>query len=164
MSIDEFLLNIMISQMQRDQIQLALGSYKCSNKTIKFFHCPPPTGYHYNYIWTRYPLPTTRMWNLLSIFDPPAYTCFFTSLTLTVILMKFYTHLLKKFGSYQTYSEWMILVPTEYFENILYSLRLKYSFSLEISEQVNRKTSFISRGFSIKLLFTWHCFFGGILL
>ena len=120
MSIDEFLLNIMISQMQRDQIQLALGSYTCSNKNIQFFHCPPPTGYHYNYIWTRYPLPTTRMWNLLSIFDPPAYTCFFTSLTLTVILMKFYTHILKKFGSYQTYSEWLILVPTEYFENIIF--------------------------------------------
>ena len=142
MSIDEFLLNIMISQMQRDQIQLALGSYKCSNKTIKFFHCPPPTGYHYNYIWTRYPLPTTRMWNLLSIFDPPAYTCFFTSLTLTVILMKFYTHILKKFGSYQTYSEWLILVPTEYFENIIFFFWILLLVLRYLNKSTERQVSF----------------------
>ena len=62
------------------------------------------------HIFTRYPLPTTRMWNLLSIFDPPAYTCFFSSLALTVLIMKLYTYLGSKIGL-DNASEEFILIP-----------------------------------------------------
>ena len=59
----------------------------------KIIQCTHPVTFEPLHIWTRYPLSTTRMWNMMSIFDVPAYICFFTSLTLTVVLMKFYTYL-----------------------------------------------------------------------
>ena len=73
-------------------------------------HCNHGLMYIPMHWFTRYPLPTTRVWNPLSMFDPPAYTCFFTSLALTVILLKAYSYLGTKMGL-TTISEEIILVP-----------------------------------------------------
>ena len=76
----------------------------------KFAHCSQATTFHPRYIWTRYPLPTTRMWNLFSVFDPPAYACFFTVLSLTAAITKLYTALGAQLGL-GTATEELILIP-----------------------------------------------------
>ena len=68
-------------------------TWSCGPNFIEKVHCSHPVHYTPLHFFTRYPLPTTRMWNLLYIFDIPGYICFFTSLTLTVVIMKFYTYL-----------------------------------------------------------------------
>ena len=96
---------------------MALDIQACSHidyntlpPSVMKLHCNHGQMYIPMHWFTRYPLPTTRMWNLLSIFDPPAYTCFFTSLALTVILLKAYSYLGTKMGL-TTISEEIILVP-----------------------------------------------------
>ena len=84
--------------------------YNTLPPSVMKLHCNHGQMYIPMHWFTRYPLPTTRMWNLLSIFDPPAYTCFFTSLALTVILLKAYSYLGTKMGL-TTISEEIILVP-----------------------------------------------------
>ena len=106
-----------ILQIQNNQVQLVFGDLQCTEKSIKIVHCLPPTQFGYNYLWTRYPLATTRMWNLLSIFDPPAYTCFFTSLVLTVVFMKIYSYLGSRLGLDQV-TEDFILIPIGYIHNL----------------------------------------------
>ena len=87
------------------------AGWKCVESTlIGIINCASAYSYAPYQIFTRHPLPTTRMWNLLSIFDPPAYTCFFTSLALTVLFMKFYSYLGKSMGL-ETVTEEIILVP-----------------------------------------------------
>ena len=76
----------------------------------EFALCAQATGFEPYYIWTRYPLPTTRMWNLLVVFDPPAYAAFFTSLTLTAALMKLFTLVGSRLGL-GTVSQEIILLP-----------------------------------------------------
>ena len=95
----------------KNESDLVIDKWKCSPDLIEFVNCPHPVGYGHDHFWTRYPLPSTRMWNLLSIFDIPGYICFFTSLTLTVVIMKFYTYLGSKMGL-ETVTEEFILIPT----------------------------------------------------
>ena len=94
----------------KNESDLVLMRWWCMPTVIKFAHCTPPVMYGPYHFFTRYPLPSTRMWNLLSIFDIPAYICFFTSLTLTVVIMKFYTYLGSKMGL-ETVTEEFILIP-----------------------------------------------------
>ena len=47
------------------------------------------------YFWSRYPIPTTKFWNLLELFDPPSYFLTWFTLTLVVIVMK----ILTKYGA-----------------------------------------------------------------
>ena len=135
---------------------------QCTEKSIKVVHCPPPTQFGYNYLWTRYPPATTRMWNLLSIFDPPAYTCFFTSLVLTVVLLKIYSFLGSRLGLDQVTEEF-ILIPIGYNNLSNKNLWLYIIYRFKVNEVVKAPNLF-SPGFSIQLLKTWHCIFGGILL
>ena len=97
----------------KNQSDLVIDKWGCSHNFIKFVHCPHPVLYAPDHFWTRYPLPATRMWNLMSIFDIPSYICFFTSLTLTVVFMKFYTYLGSKMGL-ETMTEEFILIPIRY--------------------------------------------------
>ena len=118
--------------------------------------------YHF---FSRYPLATTRMWNLLSIFDPPAYANFFISLTLTVVLLKVYTYFGTKLGM-DTVTEEFILVPTRYTDNMYLSMYCTTNQTLcrfEIVDVGNTQHLF-SIGISFKLLHIWHCLFGGVLL
>ena len=94
----------------RDESDLVIDIWRCRPTLIKFVNCPHPVHYGPRHFFTRYPLPSTRMWNLLSIFDIPAYICFFTSLTLTVVFMKFYTYLGLKMGLESVTKEF-ILIP-----------------------------------------------------
>ena len=97
--------------MVKNQSDLLIDNWGCSPELINVVHCLPPIQFGPYHFWTRYPLPSTRMWNLLSIFDIPGYICFFTSLTLTVVFMKFYTYLGSKMGL-ETVTEEFILIPT----------------------------------------------------
>ena len=94
----------------KDESDLVIDNWVCKSSLIKFVHCTHPVTYGPDHFWTRYPLPATRMWNLMSIFDIPAYICFFTSLTLTVVFMKFYTYLGSKMGL-ESVTEEFILIP-----------------------------------------------------
>ena len=102
---------IFFMQILDGHCNVAFGGNFCDHKIIKEVHCQVPTRYNVMYLWTRHPLRTTRMWNLLSIFDPPAYTCFFSSLLMTVVLLKLYTFLGRKLGLLESsYSE-LVLIP-----------------------------------------------------
>ena len=94
----------------KNQSDLVIERWICGLSLIIIVHCPHPVQYGPTHFFTRYPLPSTRMWNLMSIFDIPAYICFFTSLTLTVVFMKFYTYLGSKMGL-ETVTEEFILIP-----------------------------------------------------
>ena len=94
----------------KNQSDLVIDVWACRPYQIKVVHCTHPVRYSPEHFFTRYPLPSTRMWNLMSIFDIPAYICFFTSLSLTVVIMKFYTYLGSMMGL-ETVTEEFILIP-----------------------------------------------------
>ena len=97
-------------QILKNESDLVIEGWRCGGQLIDIVHCPHPTMYAPEYFWTRYPLPATRMWFLFSIFDIPGFICFFTSLTLTVVIMKFYTYLGSKMGL-ESVTEEFILIP-----------------------------------------------------
>ena len=103
-------------KLQSNEADLVVTNWGCQGyefadmKLGEFAHCAQPKGFQPRYIWTRYPLPTTRMWNLLVVFDPPAYAAFFTSLTLTAAVMQLYTALGSRLGL-DSASEELILLP-----------------------------------------------------
>ena len=84
--------------------------YEFKNGLGDFAHCAIATNFLPQYIWTRYPLPTTRMWNLLYVFDLPAYAAFFTVLSLTAAMMKLFSMIGSKLGLGTTTKE-VILIP-----------------------------------------------------
>ena len=95
----------------------ACQGYQFADEELgKFAHCAQPTAFVPRYIWTRYPLPTTRMWNLLYVFDPPGYACLLTSLTLTAAIMKLYSALGSRLGL-DTASEELIFIPLRFANN-----------------------------------------------
>ena len=102
---------IFFLQLINNQSDLWVDAWNCRKELIPFVNCPHSTHFWPPYFWTRFPLPTTRMWNLLSIFDPPAYACFFSSLILTVVFMKVFAVLGTKMGL-DSESEELILIPT----------------------------------------------------
>ena len=52
-------------------------------------------GFQPMYFWSRYPIPTTKFWNLLELMDPPSYFFAWFTLTAVVVVMK----ILTKYGS-----------------------------------------------------------------
>ena len=112
----KFFLNKSFFKLQANEADIVVAAIPCQGymfaekKLGEFAHCAQPTGFLPRYIWTRYPLPTTRMWNLLVVFDPPAYAAFFTSLSLTAAVMQLYTALGSRLGL-DSASEELILLP-----------------------------------------------------
>ena len=104
-------MSLQIINEKKYDFHLAIEPWSCKQKDlIGQVNCAHPIHYGKYYFWTRYPLNTTRMWNLLSIFDIPAYVCFFSSLALTVALLKLYSYFGVKTGL-NVVTEEFILVP-----------------------------------------------------
>ena len=98
----------------KNEADVLVSNNACEKYFVYYIGCPHPHYYNPKYFWTRHPRPTTRMWLLLSVLDPPAYACFFTSLTLTVVFMKLYTYFGKRMGL-SCASEELTLIPFRFF-------------------------------------------------
>ena len=126
---------------------MASATYIAVGGTLfKSLHSTQARYYVYIHFFTRYPRPKSRMWFLLSLFDPQAYANFFTVIILTFLLLKIFAYLGLKLGLNNA-SEDVFLFPA----------RLKLV-------DVGHSPRLCAPGFSFKFFFICFCLFGGILL
>ena len=67
---------------------LAVRSFKFNHGRIKVTHFLPAVGYKPMYWWTRYPLETTKMWELVNLFTPASWLWTFLSIASIVVSLK----------------------------------------------------------------------------
>ena len=101
---------------------------------IKVAHALPAVKYQPRYFFTRYPLETTKMWNLIYLFTPTCWMWTFLSIASIVISLKIFNMIGTRLGL-NLLSEEITLYPFRYGEvskkekNVEFSIfRTKYSF------------------------------------
>ena len=67
---------------------LAVRGFAVNYGRIKVANFLPPVTFKPQYWWTRYPLETTRMWNLIYLFSPASWMWTFLSIASIVISLK----------------------------------------------------------------------------
>ena len=70
---------------------LAIFDFAVNNGRIKVAHFLPAVGYQPKYWWIRYPLETTKMWNLIYLFTPTSWMWTFLSIASIVITFKIFS-------------------------------------------------------------------------
>ena len=76
----------------------------------KVGHCPPSVYYEPQYWWTRYPVETSKFWNLTKLFRPEAWMWTFLSFFLITVTLWFASLLGTKVGL-NVGSEEVALIP-----------------------------------------------------
>ena len=74
-----------------DEADLAVFGFSCTYERSKIALCPPAVNYYPDYFYTRYPLETTKMWNLVKLLTPISWTWTFTAIISIVMVLKYFT-------------------------------------------------------------------------
>ena len=72
------------------KVDLAVFGFALNLGRIKVAHFLPAVGYKPHYKYTRYPLETTKMWNLIYLFTPTSWMWSFLSIVSIVISLKMF--------------------------------------------------------------------------
>ena len=89
---------------------LAVKGFAVNSGRIKVAHFLPAVKYQPRYFWTRYPLETTKMWNLIYLFTPDSWMWTFLSIASIVIAFKIFSIIGKRLGL-NLLTEEITLVP-----------------------------------------------------
>ena len=93
-----------------NEADFATHGLGCTYGRNKVVNCPPAVVFLPSYFFTRYPLETTKVWNLLKLLSPTSWIWTISSILIIVISLKAFS----SFGIYQgcSYSSQEItLVP-----------------------------------------------------
>ena len=74
-----------------DEADMAVFGFGCTYGRSKVALCPPAMTYEPHYFFTRYPLETTKLWNLLNLLTPTSWIWTFSSIFSIVIMLKILT-------------------------------------------------------------------------
>ena len=97
-------------QIESGEADLTMpGNYACTRQRMAVAHCQVLTFEPY-YFWSRYPIETTKFWNMLELMDPPSYFFTWATLTAVVVVMKIMTKYGMRLGLTSATSE-IICVP-----------------------------------------------------
>ena len=97
---------------------LALQGFTVNYGRIKVAHFLPSIGYQPRYWWTRYPLETTKMWNLIYLFTPTSWMWTFLSIASIIVSLKIISMIGKRLGL-NVLSEEITLFPFRYAEQLM---------------------------------------------
>ena len=75
-------------KIEMKKADLAVQGFAVNPGRIKVAHFLPAVGYQPQYWWTRYPLETTKMWNLIYLFTPTSWMWTFLSIASIVVSLK----------------------------------------------------------------------------
>ena len=86
-----------LNQIESGEADLALPLLACTRQRMAVAHCQV-LRYDPFYFWSRYPIETTKFWNMLELMDPPSYFFTWATLTAVVVVMKIMTKYGTKLG------------------------------------------------------------------
>ena len=89
----------------------------CSNDKIQVVHCPPPIMFGPEYFFSRYPLETSRLFNLKNLLTPGSWFVYFITIISVIISLKLSCHIGVKLGL-NTITEEIALVPFRFIKHI----------------------------------------------
>ena len=92
---------------------LAVRGFAVNHGRIKVANFLPAVTFKPQYWWTRYPLETTKMWNLIYLFTPTSWMWTFLSIASIVISLKIFSMIGTRIGL-NLISEEITLVPFRY--------------------------------------------------
>ena len=97
------------NQIESGDADLAVSGYACTRQRMVVAHCQV-LFFEPLYFWSRYPIETTKFWNMLELMDPPSYFFTWATLTAVVVVMKIMTKYGMRLGLTSATSE-IICVP-----------------------------------------------------
>ena len=153
----------MIVKIEKKKADLAVWGFGVNQGRIKVAHFLPSVMYQPHYWWTRYPLPTTRMWNIIYLFTPASWMWTFLSIASIVILLKIASMIGERLGIILVLKE-ITLFPFWYLfhPSVNFKYRIPPVFRIRIVEApTGDRDTFFSRGFSQNLcLSIWNMMAG----
>ena len=105
-----------------NEADMAVAVFSCTHRRMEVVHCPPSVFYQPFYFFSRYPLETTKMWNLFKLLTPISWFWTFLSITTTVVLLKLSTIIGTHLGC-PTAVQDVTLVPFRYMSTNLRSIQ-----------------------------------------
>ena len=79
-------------KIEKDNADLAGFGFGCSYERSQVVLCSPAIMYTPNFIFSRYPAETTRIWNLFNLLTPTAWFWTIVSICLSASVLKFFTY------------------------------------------------------------------------
>ena len=74
-----------------DEADMAVAGFSCTYGRMEVVNCPPAVTYQPFYFFTRYPLETTKLWNLLKLLTPNSWILSFAAIISSVVMLKLFT-------------------------------------------------------------------------
>ena len=74
-----------------DNADMAVFGFTCTYGRMEVVLCAPAVSYQPLYFFSRYPLETTKMWNLLNLLTPISWFWTFLAIISVVIILKLCT-------------------------------------------------------------------------
>ena len=87
-----------------------MAGFACTYGRSKVALCPPAVTYLPYYFFTRYPLETTKLWNLINLLTPSSWIWTFSAIISIIITMKVLTVVGSYLGSETSFQD-VTLVP-----------------------------------------------------
>ena len=88
-----------------------MSGYGCTYGRGTVAHCIHSILFQPTYFWSRYPLETTKLWNLKNLLTPTSWLAYFISITFIVLFFKLSCYVGRELGL-STVTEEIALVPT----------------------------------------------------
>ena len=87
-----------------------MTGFVCTYGRSKVALCPPAVNYRPYYFFSRYPLETTKLWNLKNLLTPMSWFAYYITIISVIISLKFSCYVCRKLGL-NLVSEEIALVP-----------------------------------------------------
>ena len=104
------IIKVFLIKIEMKKADLAVFGFAVNLGRIKVAHALPSVMYQPFYWWTRYPLETTKMWNLIYLFTPSSWMWTFLSIASIVITLKIFSTVETRLGL-NSISEEITLFP-----------------------------------------------------
>ena len=117
------------------------------------------------YIFSRYPLETTKLWNLKNLLTPGSWFAYFITISFVIISLKLSCYVGVRLGL-NTITEEIALVPFRFIKDIFHRNFLNiFSLRISVTEHCHQATNlFFPKGFSSNMIYNVWTVFGGIMM
>ena len=95
----------------------------CTYKTSKVAHCTHATSYAPEYFFSRYPLETSKLFNLKNLLSPGSWFAYFITIIFVIISLKLSCYVGVRLGL-KTVTEEIALVPFRFIKHIFHRIFL----------------------------------------
>ena len=109
--------------MEKDAVDLMFEASSCLYNFPKLVLCLPAKDYSPYYFFSRYPLKTTKLWNLKNLLAPASWFAYFITIVIVIVSLKLSCYVGKRLGL-STITEEIALIP---FREWGYKVYHKYS-------------------------------------